>query len=179
MNVFNPRPKCEVNSFIEWIMGLDQWARGCNHTPLPSKHMLQMSKESTALFLRWESQTPLKKKKHPGTGCQVRDPCLFQPTSPSLTPKLPFLLSGAVSSRGVSALSQSRAGECGGGASAQSNPVCGIIQIEAMPFQDCWTGLVSMLQIAGRQVTQRVQPCSLQTLRVFEFQYESAALLHA
>lgn len=62
MNVVNPRPKCEVNSFIEWIMGLDQWARGCNHTPLPSKHMLQMSKESTALFLRWESQTPLKKK---------------------------------------------------------------------------------------------------------------------
>lgn len=104
----------------------------------------------------WDENPKLhwrRKKTHPGTGRQVHDPCLFQPTSPSLTPELPFLLSGAASPWGVSALSQSRAGECGGDASARSNPVCGIIQIEAMPFQDCWTGLVSMLQIAGRQVT--------------------------
>lgn len=119
----------------------------------PPKHTLETSKESTALFLRWKSQTALKKKSTLARDARSMTRVSPNQRHPAWLRSFPFLLSGAASPRGVSALTQSRAGECGGDASAQSNPVCGIIQIEAMPFQDCWTGLVSMLQIAGRQVT--------------------------
>lgn len=87
--------------------------------------------------LYWRPKKKPKKKNPPSRGMPGSRPASL-PTSVSQLDSKASLSSRrcGVLVRGQRAESERSSAEFGG-ASAESNPVCGIIQMEAMPFQDC------------------------------------------